>query len=71
MSERLIAEFAVYLADICDLGDSPPKEWSDKIRAILGRLVDAAVRQASSSLLPADLDLATLTDAELELGRDA
>lgn len=58
----LVTEFGGYIADIYS---QPEDVRAEKLAAVLSRLADSAVRQASSTMLAIDVNCSTWTNSAL------
>lgn len=60
--KETISEFCGYVRDVCS---QPPEVQGNRLETVLARLMDTAVRIASSSLTPKDTVIAALSDEQL------
>ena len=60
--EETIAEFCIYVRDICS---QSPEEQGNRLETVMARFADTSVRIASSKLVPTDVVIAAWTNEEL------
>lgn len=56
---ELITEFCGYVRDICG---QPAEEQGNRLETVLARFADSSIRVAASTVVPADLEIPTLSN---------